>query len=307
MILNPEALSTLEDALEKALESRPVRLTSQHGGMICQAFHAELKNGESIFLKTSQSAPASLFSTEANSLKHLRVACAGLSSPHHKLLHVPEVLAVNESPAFLALEFIPESRPHDSSKASRDFGTSLAAMHRESISLYFGWHENNFLGRLPQANSQHNNWIDFYRECRLLPQIKLAKAKGVLPVERECLVMEVFENLEKLLADFDSHPSLLHGDLWSGNYFFTGQSTCLFDPACYYGDREMDVAYSELFGGFAPEFYEGYNAEFPLSDGYEKRKPLHQLYHLLNHLNHFGEGYGATVEAVCNQALCRTS
>lgn len=301
-----ETQSKFENALADILGSRAVRFTPQHGGMICSSFRVELENGKSIFLKTSQQPAPRLFSTEAANLKVLHEACASLPSPHKTVLRVPEVLAVSDEPAFLALEFVPESQLTDTVRTARNFGAALAALHRQNTAPHFGWPEENYIGRLPQVNKQQDNWLDFYRECRLLPQIQMAREAGVLRSQCEQVLMQVIQALPDSLANFKSTPALLHGDLWGGNYFFSGAQTVLFDPACYYGEREMEFAYCELFGGFAQEFYDSYSTEYPLDAGYEKRRPLHQLYHLLNHLNHFGGSYSDAVEAACHKALSGT-
>ena len=163
----------------------------------------------------------------------------------------------------------------------------LASVHRHQADR-FGWQRDNYIGSTPQQNGWRESWIAFWRERRLEPQIALARANGyrieVPPVWR-------------LLEGHEPAPSLLHGDLWSGNAaFLPDGAPVLFDPAVYYGDREADLAMTELFGGFPREFYSSYRKIYPLDAGYEKRKHLYNLYHLLNHLNLFGSGYLGQVE-----------
>ena len=159
----------------------------------------------------------------------------------------------------------------------------LAGLHNHT-GPRFGWDKDNWIGRSPQKNAWRENWGEFFSEYRLKPQIEKAGfSLGFSP--------------EKILEAHDPKPSLLHGDLWSGNAGFTKDGPVIFDPAVYYGDREADLAMTELFGGFPNTFYDAYNAEYPLEGGYSVRKHLYNLYHLLNHLNLFGAGYRRQVEA----------
>jgi fructosamine-3-kinase len=185
------------------------------------------------------------------------------------------------------------------------FGHALAALHRDNPSPdgTFGLESNNFIGALPQPNAPRTrDWPAFYRDCRLLPQIALARQLGRLSPEREAALMSVVERLPLLLGDFDARPVLLHGDLWSGNFLVAhGDEPVVIDPAVYYGEREAEIAFVELFGGFPDGLLPAYRAACPLDAGYERRRALHQLYPLLVHLNLFGEGYGPRVDAVCRR------
>jgi protein-ribulosamine 3-kinase len=160
-------------------------------------------------------------------------------------------------------------------------GRMLAALHRHTGER-FGWQTDNWIGLAPQENGWYDDWAAFFLEKRLLPQARRARLE--LP--------EV-----KALLQHKPVPSLLHGDLWSGNAGFTAEGPVIFDPAVYYGDREADLAMTELFGEFPGEFYSSYKKELPLQRGYETRKHLYNLYHLLNHLNLFGSGYLGQVKA----------
>ena len=161
-------------------------------------------------------------------------------------------------------------------------GRMLANLHR-TTGPRFGWHRDNYIGARPQQNGWCNDWSEFWRERRLKPQFEWA---GLKP-----------EFFEEILRNHRPQPSLLHGDLWNGNVGFTAEGPVIFDPAVYYGDREADLAMTELFGGFPADFYSSYRKEFPLAEGYERRKHLYNLYHLLNHLNIFGGGYLGQVKA----------
>ena len=179
--------------------------------------------------------------------------------------------------AFILLERLQLSRSGDWAA----MGRMLAQLHAQH-GPRFGWRRDNYIGLAPQINAWKDEWADFFLECRLRPQAARARIDLPQPAVRA------------LLADHRPAPSLLHGDLWSGNAGFTKEGPVLFDPAVYYGDRETDLAMTELFGGFPRPFYEGYG---PVDPGYERRKHLYNLYHLLNHLNLFGDGYRAQVEA----------
>jgi fructosamine-3-kinase len=164
-------------------------------------------------------------------------------------------------------------------------GRMLAALHRNTAER-FGWARDNWIGLAPQVNGWTDEWARFFVEKRLRPQLARARAFDL-----------EMPDVDKLLAGHRPKASLLHGDLWSGNVGFTPAGPVIFDPAVYYGDRETDLAMTELFGGFPDGFYASYRKEFPLEAGYETRKHLYNLYHLLNHLNLFGSGYLAQVNA----------
>jgi fructosamine-3-kinase len=191
-------------------------------------------------------------------------------------VRVPRILDHGES--FIALEHLELQRQGDWAA----LGRLVAALHRAQ-GQRFGWHRDNYIGATPQYNAWCDDWSEFWRERRLRPQL-----------ERAGIGLDALE----VCALLDGHrpaASLLHGDLWIGNAGFITEGPVIFDPAVYYGDRETDLAMTELFGGFAPEFYAAYRADYPLDGGYETRKHLYNLYHLLNHLNLFGGGYRAQV------------
>jgi len=226
------------------------------------------------FLKQGAPGRADAFAAEADGLEALR--------PY---IRVPRVLerGVKEGEAFILLERLDLTRSGDYAA----MGRMLAALHRQS-GPRFGWHRDNYIGSTPQENGWCDDWAEFWRELRLRPQIGLANTNGFglrLP------------DTGALLKNHKPQPSLLHGDLWSGNAGFTSEGPVVFDPAVYYGDREADLAMTELFGGFPKEFYRAYDEAYPLAEGYEKRKHLYNLYHLLNHLNLFGGSYLGQVKA----------
>lgn len=260
------------------------------GGDISSAGRIELPDGRQGLVKWRSGPPAGLFTAESQGLERLRAARA---------LRVPEVWAQDEeeagSPAFIVLEWLGQATPGP--KTGEALGQGLAALHRGAAETY-GLDHDNFIGANPQPNTPHPNWLTFFREQRLGFQMKLAGENGYLPARRA-------RQMEKLLARLDAwlpaRPpvSLLHGDLWGGNWLTTTEGEpALIDPAIYYGHRETDLAFTRLFGGFPPAFYAAYQESWPLDVGYEERQPLYNLYHLLNHLNLFGEAYGDRVDTI---------
>jgi len=197
------------------------------------------------------------------------------------VVRVPRIL--EHGADFVLLEQLDLKRSGDWSALAR----MLAALHR-TTGPRFGWHTDNYIGATPQINSWRDDWSVFFNECRLAPQLALAKKNGY--------AVEIHGAL-KVLEGHKPKPSLLHGDLWAGNAGFINEGPVLFDPAVYYGDREADLAMTELFGGFPSEFYRAYNEAWPLDEGYERRRPMYNLYHLLNHLNLFGGGYLGQVKS----------
>jgi fructosamine-3-kinase len=283
----PAALAAyLESHLGQITEIVPVS-----GGDISQAARVRLAGGGAqLLVKWRSGSLSGLFSAERRGLELLRAAGA---------LRAPEVLAQSEAtascPAFIALEWL-DSRSKSNGSAEA-LGHGLAAQHRV-LASFFGLDHDNFIGANPQPNHPSDNWVNFFREQRLGFQMELAGRNGFLPAHRA-------RRLEVLLARLGdwlpAQPpaSLLHGDLWGGNWLATASGEpALIDPAVYYGHREADLAFTELFGGFPAAFYTAYQAGWSLDRDYEERKDLYNLYHLLNHLNLFGEGYGGSVDSI---------
>jgi protein-ribulosamine 3-kinase len=238
------------------------------GGCIHECFRVEIA-GKAFFLKCNSKDQASNFAAEADGLAALRQA--GLRAPH------PISHGSAGANAYLVLELL-------DLKGQGDFaalGRMLAEAHRKP-GPRFGWSRDNYIGATSQFNGWCDDWAEFWRTRRLQPQLDLARKRGYDLGQVD---------LSPLLENHEPHPSLLHGDLWSGNAGFTQEGPVVFDPAVYYGDREADLAMTELFGGFPGEFYRAYEATYPLDAGYRLRKHLYNLYHLLNHLNLFGAGY----------------
>jgi len=262
------------------------------GGCINECFWLR-GGGREYFVKVNAAANADMFSAEAAGLEEI----AG-----SRTVRVPQPVChgANATASWLVLEHL-ELRP-GTDGSMRELGRRLASMHRITAREH-GWKRDNTIGATTQVNTRSSDWIEFWRELRLAFQLRLAASKG----HAGRLVADGNRLLEKLPAFFPGYepvPSLLHGDLWSGNAAASaGGEPVIFDPAVYYGDREADLAMTELFGGFPPAFYEAYRAEYPLDAGYATRKQLYNLYHVLNHLNLFGGGYRAQAERMISQLL----
>ncbi len=281
--------------VREALCAEPTHVQTLGGGSINHAARIET-DGSRYFVKWNTYAPPAFFELEARGLALLRAAGA---------LRVPEVIAHSEAndqrPAYLVLEWIEGSRQAESRAFAIHFGQALAQQHHV-LGASFGLDHDNYIGELPQSNMQTAGWIDFYRDQRIMPQMMLARKQGLLPAERERRLNKVMERLDDWLGSVKSVPSLLHGDLWSGNFLIgANNQPVVVDPAVYYGDREIEIAFTELFGGFPAGFLSAYNDAYPLEPGYPDRRALYQLYPLLAHLNIFGESYGGQVDTVCRR------
>jgi len=238
-------------------------------------------SGGTRFVKTADEAALPQLLAEADGLRALRAAGS---------VRVPEVISCGlaEGRAQLVVERF-DLRPLDR-RSGATLGRALAALHRHDGSRY-GWTGDNFIGDTPQQNGWHHSWPLFFAQRRLAPQLAWARQHGmerVLAERGEGLL----QRLPALFLDYQPMASLLHGDLWAGNAGALPDGTpVIFDPAVHYGDRETDIAMAELFGGFPDSFYAAYREAWPLDSGYELRKPLYNLYHVLNHFNLFGTGY----------------
>lgn len=286
-------LSALCDEISRASGS-PFVLRDRRGaagGCINETAVLQGQDGRGFFVKLNRPDLAHMFAAEAEGLLALRTPGA---------IRVPEPLChgVVEGRSFLVMEHVPLGGPSRPAL----FGEQLAALHRH-VAPRFGWHRDNTIGSTPQINPWCDDWVVFYREHRLGFQIRrAAKAGGgaglIDAVER------LMEGLPALFPGYRPVASVLHGDLWSGNHDTDREGRpVIFDPAVYYGDREADVAMTELFGGCGPEFYAAYESAWPLDPGYRVRRDLYNLYHLLNHFNLFGGGYAGQSERVARRLL----
>ena len=264
--------------IEILLNEKIISTSSVGGGCIANSSVLKTELGNKYFLKSYNSKNTILIN-EANGLKELTKANA---------IRIPKVILVTEQ--YLILEFINTGkRKHNFSKL---FGQQFAQMHR-TTSAQFGFYENNFIGSNHQINLPlQNNWIEFFWKNRLSFQFHLAEKNGFVDSDFRRDFNSLEKRLPTILEGIEEPPTLLHGDLWSGNFMVDEiGNPVLIDPAVYYGHREADIAMTKLFGGFDSEFYVSYNKAFPLTEGWEYRMDLYKLYHVLNHLNLFGSGY----------------
>jgi protein-ribulosamine 3-kinase len=262
------------------------------GGSIHRALRYRTARG-AVFLKVGPLAAMPMFVAEAEGLRVLADARA---------VRVPSVLASGEidGRSYLCLEWLDLVPPTYTS--ATQLGARLANLHRCRADEH-GFHQDNFIGRTPQINARAANWVSFLRERRLRPQLELARANNAdaRTLERG---ERLIESLDAFFTSYTPQPSLLHGDLWGGNWGTTRDGEpAIFDPASYYGDRETDLAMTRLFGGFGAEFYAAYDAAWPLDAGATARVELYNLYHVLNHYNLFGGGYLAQARAMIERLL----
>lgn len=207
-------------------------------------------------------------------------------------LRVPRVLSTGSYSDVdcLILEAVQTGAPN--ADFFEQLGAGLADTHRQQTQSDFGWLWDNYLGTTVQPNQRHRNWVEFFRDERLVHQLQLARSRGLGSRELFKLGEKLCERLDRLLGLPEDPPSLLHGDLWNGNFLSSDAgSPVLIDPAVYYGRREADLAMPALFGGFPSSFWGAYQENWPLEGGWEDRLEIYKLYHLLNHLNLFGSGY----------------
>ncbi|MEZ5582090.1 MAG: fructosamine kinase family protein [Candidatus Competibacteraceae bacterium] len=262
------------------------------GGCINSAYR--ITDGrQDYFVKVNAASDTAMFEAEAAGLKELG-ATGAVKVPR------PICWGQAEEYVYLVLEYL-SLKPVDSAGLA-SLGRRLAALHR-MVRPYFGWTQDNTIGATPQYNPPSQDWIAFWRQHRLGYQLQLAAKQGyggALQRKGESLVAQ----LEGFFVDYTPVACLLHGDLWGGNVACDKSGDpVIFDPAPYYGDREADLAMTELFGGFGPEFYAAYREAYPLSDGYGTRRILYNLYHIINHLNLFGRSYLAQAERMMDHLL----
>ena len=265
------------------------RWSAARGGAWSDAWRLDA-GGCTWFVKVARTGYAGMIECEADGLVALNATAT---------VRVPRIAAQGAAgdDAFLALEWL-DLRAQDDGVA---LGRALAALHRAPARRgpngeRFGWHRDNWIGGAPQLNGWRDDWCTFFRDARLVPQLALLARNGHAG-ELQRKAKRLLDALPALLRGHAPAPSLLHGDLWSGNAATLADGTpVVFDPAVYVGDREADVAMTELFGGFGHRFHAAYDEAFPLPDGYAMRRTLYNVYHVLNHLNLFGGAYGPQAE-----------
>lgn len=262
---------------------------SVRGGCINQG-HKVSDGRRSYFVKLNQAAQMAMFEAEAAGLREI-------SATQTIRVPAPVCHSTIDDSAYLVLEWLDLGQSRDGWAA---LGDRLAALHRVTSTRGFGWQRDNTIGSTPQPNPWTANWTEFWVQERIGPQLRQGQRRGGhFPHAAQLLAV-----IPDRLAGHQPLPSLVHGDLWSGNAAVTqAGEPVIFDPATYYGDREVDLAMTELFGGFPAEFYRGYHQAFPLEAGYADRKPLYNLYHVLNHFNLFGGSYESQANRMIEQLL----
>ena len=281
---------------------------SVSGGCINQGYSIS-SSSRAYFAKINQASQIAMFEAEALGLQQMRAT---------QTIRVPEPICwgTDGNSAYIVLEWL-DLGSRGGERAWEEMGRKLAAMHKYTppnpallrggeernytlLRGFFGWDINNTIGSTVQINNWTVNWAEFWAESRIGYQLKLARRRsGHFPQGERLL-----EVIPELLVGHEPQPSLVHGDLWGGNAGVTSAGEpVIFDPAAYFGDREVDIAMTELFGGFPAEFYRGYNQVLPLDLGYEKRKTLYNLYHILNHFNLFGGSYASQANQMINRIL----
>ncbi|NEO86799.1 MAG: fructosamine kinase family protein [Spirulina sp. SIO3F2] len=267
----------------QAVTGKPFTIQARRsvgGGCINQGY--AISDGDrTYFVKTNSPGQREMFIAERLGLQQMAKT---------QTIRVPQPLCegATDQASYIVLEWLDFGR--GVSESWMQMGQKLAALHRYAGSEQFGWEINNTIGSTPQINTWMDSWADFFAEQRIGYQLRLARRQGGSFPETN----RVVERVREMLDAHEPQPSLVHGDLWSGNAgCTTAGEPVIYDPAAYWGDREVDLAMTELFGAFPAAFYRGYEAAWPLDAGYEQRKSLYNLYHVLNHFNLFGGGYGS--------------
>ena len=281
-----DLMLSVERVIGQATQSNSKVLSTEtvSGGCINSAIRCDVDNGKRYFVKFNIDLPG-VFQHEADGLEALRSTAT---------FKVPDVIGIGETGAgtqFLVLEFIPSFTK--SANFFEMFGRQLAQMHMANDQeSRFGFSGDNFIGSTLQKNTWYKDWTEFFAVERLGFQLKLANDNGLATSELNKSCDHLIDQLERFISSPSESTALLHGDLWSGNYLVSQEGNpVLIDPAVYFGARESEFGMTKLFGGFNSRFYDAYNEAYPLTEGWEQRTEIYQLYHLLNHLNLFGTSY----------------
>ncbi|SFK59600.1 Fructosamine-3-kinase [Nitrosomonas aestuarii] len=286
----PEIAKQIAATTQQPFDPKVIKIIG--GGCINQTYSVA-DDHRCFFVKTNAADRFAMFAAEAAGLQEI-IQSNTLRAPH------PICWERDKQHVWLVLEYLDLNyRTHGNAE---EFGKRLAAMHRTNAPQ-FGWTRDNTIGSTPQINTPSPDWPAFWRTNRLQYQLDLAQTKGYHG-KLQKLGEQLLEDFSQFFTSYTPRPSLLHGDLWNGNFSYdhTGQPV-VFDPAVYHGDRETDIAMTELFGGFPADFYSAYRHEYPLESGYNVRKVLYNLYHVLNHLNLFGGSYRHQAEEMMNYLL----
>jgi fructosamine-3-kinase len=300
----PAAADPLAAWIAERFGAGPVARGAVSGGCIHEAAGLELEDGRRLFVKTNHAEALPMLEAEAEGLAAL-AACADAAE---LVVPAPLALGLAGDRAVLVLPWLDLGRGGGSAGGGwAACGAALARLHRRSLAAAtveddrigaFGWPRDNFIGASPQHNGWEEDWPGFFSERRLRPQLEALSQRGARLRQADSLPARAAVLLESHRPD----PCLVHGDLWRGNAALAGDGRgVLIDPAVHRADREVDLAMARLFGGFPQAFYDGYQREWPLPDGYRRRVDLYNLYHLLNHANLFGGGYLAQAQAVIDR------
>jgi protein-ribulosamine 3-kinase len=290
-LAHPPSFPSVAEAISEATETSftTEENTAISGGCINQTSRLKGKDDRIFFLKQNNLDFLSFFESEAEALIEIRKTGT---------VRVPDVITfgTTEEASFLVLSLF-EEEPSTSS-SQEQLGSQLGRLHAIE-QPFFGWHRDNCIGATPQPNPPSEDWVSFYRDQRLGHQFDLAKKKGKSFPGSSSLL----NNLSFFFVDYLPKAALLHGDLWGGNTSVDLKGPIVYDPASYYGDRETDLAFTYMFGGFTSSFYQAYEEVYPLDAGFGIRKILYNLYHELNHFNLFGGGYASSAQSSVNQLL----
>jgi len=286
----------LEPALRRALEDPSLRVLGIHptaGGCIHSASRIATTEGD-FFAKWNDDCPDDVFLREADGLRELSAAGSDLAVPRVLDAQPPSAGV----PAFILMEYLP---PETQSTSGHDeaLGRGLAVIHRHTAASY-GFENDTYCGPTRQDNTRCRSWAEFYGERRLRPLLGLLESERALPATERRTYDRLIERLPSLLPE-GAPPSLIHGDLWSGNVMRSARGPAVFDPACAYSDREMEFGITTLFGGFPSRFWSAYEEAWPLPGEWRERNLLYQLYHLLNHFLIFGGHYGRDARAIAKR------
>jgi protein-ribulosamine 3-kinase len=288
--MDHEAMGVYEDLLRDLTQHKNLAVTAIHrlgGGSINTCTRVETTAGYFFVKENDAKKYPGIFDAEIRGLEYLSAS---------KTFVVPRVIGKREvrdrNTIYLALEWL---NRETSRRSWYDAGVLLANLHKNT-SADFGLDHDNYIGSLPQSNKKHTGWTEFFTLERILPQIRLARDAGRIDPALTGKAEKFCHQLDSIFPK--ENPALLHGDLWSGNFFFSNNGPAVFDPAVYFGHREMDLAMTKLFGGFDADFYAGYENEFPLEKKWKARTEFCNLYPLLVHVNLFGGGYVEDVRAV---------
>lgn len=263
------------------------------GGSINEAYYVKTEQGE-YFMKHHANSGKGFFKSEAIGLRIIKET---------DTISVPNYLSYSDSPgeAFLLMEWIEGVKSPDT---EIKLGRNLAKLHQNFGSMH-GFGNSTYIGILNQPNALRPNWLAYFGEYRLGHHVKDAINKGILTGARKTKFLKLLDQLDKWIPTF-VEPSFLHGDLYGGNWLVgRAGEPYLVDPSFFYGDRHLELAFTELFGGFTKEFYDSYKETFPLNENYEEIKPIYQLYYLLVHLIMFGEVYGKQIDDILNRYVTK--